>query len=302
MNAPLYIGIDIGGTKTAAAVIDDQGIPIAATQVPSGQGNDGVLQTAEQVILALAKETGCEPGDFAGVGIGVPGQVDSTAGVVRFAYNLGVTSLALGPLLSERTGLQASVENDVTAAAVGAAHLMSLQGCLAYLNLGTGLSAGIVIDGSPLRGAHGLAGEIGHLAVDPRNRPCACGQRGCLETVASGSALKKYWPEAGEHPGWVLAQEAANGDPRAIEALDLLIEGAAGAIRALGVTIAPDVVVIGGGLRKVGDPLIDGIRNRLAGWQNESAFLQGFGLADRILVLPEDMPAATVGAALAPRV
>lgn len=296
------IGLDIGGTKTAAVVLEADGTVSAEVLLPTAQGNEGVLQTAQQAIDELAGQTGRATSDFASVGIGVPGQIDSELGLVRFAYNLGVQSLELAHLLGARTGIAVGIDNDVTAAAVGAAHLMQLDGPVAYLNLGTGLSAGIVLDGHPWRGAHGLAGEVGHLAVDARQRPCPCGQRGCLETVASGSALKKYWPAGGEHPGWVLAEAAAGGDADAKLAFELLVEGAAAATRALGVIMAPDTVVIGGGLRQIGDPLIDGIRAQLERWESESEFLAGFGLSERIQVLPVGMPAATVGAALSPRV
>lgn len=298
----LFVGMDIGGTKTAAVVIDEAGNLRAETLLPTAQGNDGVLNTAEQALIALAEQTGCAVSDFTAAGIGIPGQVDSAHGIVRYAYNLSVQSLNLASLLKERTGVDIAIENDVTAAAVGAAHLMQLNGSVAYINLGTGLSAGIVVDGKPWRGAQGLAGEVGHLPVDPRNRPCPCGQRGCLETVASGSALKAYWPAGGEHPGWVLAAAVADGDADAKLAFDLLVEGAASTVRAMGVVMAPDAVVIGGGLRKIGAPLLDGIRAQLAAWEAESPFLSGFTLSQKLQVLPEGMPAATVGAALSPRV
>lgn len=298
----LYVGMDIGGTKTAAVVIDAAGNLGADVLLPTAQGNDGVLRTAEEAMLALAKQTGCAVSDFSAAGLGIPGQVDSERGVVRYAYNLGVESLELAALLRERTGVEVAIENDVTAAAVGAAHLMQLSGSVAYINLGTGLSAGIVVEGKPWRGSQGLAGEVGHLAVDPRGRLCPCGQRGCLETVASGSALKAYWPAGGEHPGWVLAAAVASGDADAKLAFELLVEGAASTVRAMGVTIAPEAVVIGGGLRKIGTPLIEGIREQLRAWEAESPFLSGFTLSQRLQVLPEGMPAATVGAALSPRV
>lgn len=300
--ATLHIGMDIGGTKTAAVVIDSEGNLGAEALLPSAMGNDGVLRTAELVIETLAEQTGCDVGDFASVGIGIPGQVDSENGIVRYAYNLDVHSLDLVSILSARTGIAVAVENDVTAAAVGAAHLMGLEGSVSYINLGTGLSAGIVIDGKPWRGAAGLAGEVGHLPVDPRQRPCPCGQHGCLETVASGSALKAYWPAGGEHPGWSLISAATAGDADAKQAFDLLVEGASSAVRAIGVTMAPDAVVIGGGLRQIGAPLIDGIRAQLSEWEDRSQFFAGFRLSERMEVLPGGMPAATVGASLAPRV
>lgn len=168
-----------------------------------------------------------------------------------------------------------------------------------YLNLGTGLAAGIVVDGVPLRGADGYAGEIGHLPISPVGRLCPCGQHGCLETVASGSALKTYWPSAGEHPGRTLISATESGDADAVQALDLLVDGAATAIRIMGLTINPDTIVIGGGLRLIGDPLMGAIREKLDGWARESEFLAALKLTERIQILPDDSPVAAVGAALA---
>lgn len=299
MTSRPHIGMDIGGTKVEAVALDGAGRIEATVRIPTVPGAAGVLASAERVIAELAERTGRAVRDFAAVGVGVPGQVDRERGEVRNAYNMGVVSLALGPGLRARTGLPVSVDNDVTAAAVGAAHLMELRGTVAYLNIGTGLAAGLIVDGAPIRGAHGFAGEIGHLPIDPRGRDCPCGQRGCLETVASGAALKAHWAGAGEHPGRTLLPAIAAGDPGARDALDALVHGAASAIRVLSLALDPDAVVIGGGLRLLGDPLLDGIRARLDGWAGESPLLAVLETASRLQLLPEDSPAAAVGAALA---
>ncbi|MBL3699066.1 ROK family protein [Leucobacter luti] len=291
--------MDIGGSKTAAVALDDAGTVVAATELGTVRGDDGVVDTAESAIVALATQTGVAPSGFASVGIGIPGQVDRGLGVVRNAYNIGVARLPLAQRLSARTGLAVSLDNDVTAAAIGAAHLMRLSGTVAYLNLGTGLSAGFVVDGVPLRGAHGVAGEIGHLAVDPRERPCPCGQRGCLETVASGSALRTYWPAGGDHPGRVLLSAIAAGDAEARAAYDALVAGAASCVRLLVLALDPHTVVIGGGLRLLGAPLVDGIRGELDLAAATSPFLTELELSARVQVLPADSSAAAVGAALA---
>jgi predicted NBD/HSP70 family sugar kinase len=153
-----------------------------------------------------------------------------------------------------------------------------------------------VIDGQVLRGAHGVTGEIGHLAIDPLNRPCPCGQRGCLETVASGSALKTFWrPDA---TGRLLAEQFAAKDPKATSALNNLTTGAATAIRLLTLTLDPHTLVIGGGLRLLGEPLLDAINTKLGRWADESPFLANLNMSDRVRVLPESSPAAAVGAAL----
>jgi predicted NBD/HSP70 family sugar kinase len=291
--------MDIGGSKTEAVALDDAGTVVASTRLPSEQGAEGVLRTAEQAVVELARRTGRRVDEFVSVGVGIPGQVDRNRGEVRYAYNLGIELLPLTERLSERTGLPVGIDNDVTAAAIGAAHLMGLSGTVAYLNLGTGLAAGYVVDGRPLRGAHGVAGEIGHLPVDPLARPCPCGQRGCLETVASGSALKAYWPAGGDHPGRMLLAAADAGDEAARTALDNLVRGASASVRMLVLTLDPDTVVIGGGLRLLGARLFDGLRDTLEDWSAESPFLARLELSGRVQVLPEDSSAAAVGAALA---
>lgn len=293
------IGMDIGGSKTEAVVLDGDGEVEASVRIPTARGDDGVVETAVRALGALAEQTGCAVSDFGSVGVGVPGQVDRARGSVHHAYNIGVEALDLGSAIGARTGLAVSLDNDVTAAAIGAAHLMHLDGTVAYLNLGTGLAAGLVVEGRPLRGARGVAGEIGHLPIDPLRRPCPCGQRGCLETVASGSALRRYWPAGGEHPGRSLLAAAAAGDLDARYAFDHLVTGAAACVRVLGLTVDPHAVVIGGGLRLLGAPLVEGVTAALRDWEAESPFLARLGLADRVLLLPDDSPAAAIGAALA---
>ena len=299
MSAPLHIGMDIGGSKTEAVALDDAGTVVASTRLPSAQGPEGVLRTAEQVVAELARRTDRRVDEFVSVGVGIPGQVDRDRGEVRYAYNLGIDLLPLSERLSERTGLPVGIDNDVTAAAIGAAHLMGLSGTVAYLNLGTGLAAGYVVDGHPLRGAHGVAGEIGHLPVDALARPCPCGQRGCLETVASGSALRAYWPAGGDHPGRTLLAAVDAGDEAARAAFEHLVRGAAASVRMLVLTLDPGTVVIGGGLRLLGARLFDGLRDTLERWSAESPFLARLDLSSRVQVLPEDSSAAAVGAALA---
>lgn len=295
------IGMDIGGSKTAAVVLDAEGRVEDSVVVPTAPGIENVLDTAAGLVVALAERTGRSPEAFGSIGVGVPGQVDRERGLLRNAYNIGIEELELGGMLAERTGIPVSLDNDVTAAAIGAAHLMGLTGTVAYLNLGTGLAAGFVVNGQPLRGATGLAGEIGHLPVSPLRRACPCGQIGCLETAASGSALKAYWPAGGDHPGRVLLSAIEAGDEDARAALENLIDGAASAIRVLGLSLDPDPLVIGGGLRMIGAPLIEGIRARLEQWEAESPFFAQLEMSRRLQVLPEDSPAAAVGAALASR-
>ena len=299
MNGALRIGMDIGGTKTEAVALDRDGTVVAVARIATVGGPDGVVGTAERVIAMLSEQTGCAVAEFASVGVGIPGRIDREHGEVHNAYNLGLARLPLAGRLADATGLPVELDNDVTAAAIGAAHLMRLDGVVAYLNLGTGLAAGLVIDGAPVRGAQGVAGEIGHLPVDPLERPCPCGQRGCIETVASGSALERYWPAGGDHPGRVLLAAVDAGDVEAVHAFEQLVRGAASCVRLLSLTLDPHTVIIGGGLRFLGSRLLDGIRETLDGWAAQSPFLGMLDLSGRVELLAADSSAAAVGAALA---
>lgn len=292
------VGIDIGGTKTLAVSIAPDGTVGPSVVLPTPPEPAGVVDTATRAVRTLAKAHGCDVADFAAVGIGVPGRVDRKSGEVRNAVNLGVTRLALGSELRHRLRIPVYVDNDVTAAAMGAAHLMGAKQNMAFLNLGTGLAAGIIVDGRPWRGQVGVAGEIGHLPVDPQGIACPCGQRGCLETIASGSALRRVWPEGGEHPGRHLLSAIASGDEVAREAFDRLAEGAASCVRILTLSVDPQRIVIGGGLSRLGDPLLDAVRTVLGRWAADSPFIADLRIPPRVQLLPPDLPAAAVGAAL----
>lgn len=296
--APLRVGLDIGGTKTEAVALDKNGRLIGRVRMPTERGAEQVLATAAAAVQRLSHQTGRPLSGFASVGIGIPGQVDRVTGEVRNAVNLDVTELALGSRLAEQTGVTVHVENDVTAAALGANHLLELDGTIAYLNLGTGLAAGIVVNGQSWRGATGVAGEIGHLPIDPNGFACPCGQFGCLETVASGSAITRAWPHVSEHPAREVLAAMQNGDPEATAIVSRLVEGAAACVRVLALSVDPRSIIIGGGLRLLGEPLIGGIRKTLDGWSVESPFLGALELSRRVRVLPQNSSAAAVGAAI----
>jgi glucokinase len=234
------------------------------------------------------------------IGVGIPGAVDSARGRVEHAVNLGLVGLDLGDALAERTGLPVRVENDVNAAALGA---FAREGggpgdSLGYLNLGTGVAAGIVLDGRLWRGARGVAGEIGHLPVDPDGELCACGQRGCLETIAAGHSVARAWPH-GEHPIRHLFDAAAAGDPAALAVRDRFSTGVADAVRALVLSVDVERIVIGGGLSRLGEELLAQVRSALVAQAEGSAFLAAQGLPGRVSVVAQDEPVAAVGAALA---
>jgi glucokinase len=197
----LRVGLDIGGTKVLGAVMDTGGTVVAQAQQDTLPGPDGILASATTVLDLLATALASTHANWARpshIGIGIPGIVDRERGAVSHAVNLGLGGdwFPLADRLAGCTGATVIVENDLNAATWGA-HVLSGADDLAYLALGTGLAAGLVLSGTLRRGARGAAGEIGHVPVDPAGGLCSCGQRGCLELSASGSALSAAWPAEG---------------------------------------------------------------------------------------------------------
>jgi predicted NBD/HSP70 family sugar kinase len=170
---------------------------------------------------------------------------------------------------------------------------------LAYLALGTGLAAGFVLSGTLRRGVHGAAGEIGHVPVDPAGALCSCGQRGCLELRASGSALSAAWPVQGKvPPAEALFAAAAAGNQEAVAARGRFAAGVADAIRMLALAVDPAAIIIGGGVAHVGEPLLTAVTMALRDQAAASPFLAALGLADRLRLLPGQLPVGAIGAAL----
>ncbi|MCA5893389.1 ROK family protein [Isoptericola sp. NEAU-Y5] len=307
-------GLDIGGTKTLAVLLDADGEVVARTRLVTERGPRGVVAGAARAVRGVALRAGVPIEDVAGVGVGMPGLVDPVAGTVRHAVNVGVdgAALPLAQLLADELGgVPVGVENDLNAAALGAAHLALAAGeegaghggvDLAFLALGTGLAAGLVLDGRLRRGVGGAAGEIGHVPVDPAGPVCPCGQRGCLELYASGSAVAALWPARTGRPAPVeLFEAAAAGEPGAREARDRYASAVAAAVRMLVLTVDVPRVVLGGGVAKLGDPLLVAVREALERESASSAFLASLHLSDRVRLAPVGVPVGAVGAAVVGR-
>lgn len=296
----LRAGIDIGGTKTEAVALRPDGTIAHELRTPTGFGAASVLETAVGAVEELIRLSGGAADDVASIGVGIPGAVDPVSGRVAHAVNLGLSGLDLGAELAARFGRAVRVENDVNAAALGAFHLLdaSPTHSMAYLNLGTGLAAGLVLGGRLWRGSRGVAGEIGHIPVDPAGPLCPCGQRGCLELMASGSAVARQWPTDDPKPVRALFAAADAGDPVAVEVRDRLVVNVAAAVRILVLTVDVDRVVIGGGVSSLGMTLLDAVRGVLDEWARSSEFLASLDLPERVALMPRGLPAAAVGAAL----
>jgi predicted NBD/HSP70 family sugar kinase len=297
------VGLDIGGTKTEGVVVDGDGTVLASLVRATPDGADAILDAARDMVTELLGDSGVGLAADRPVGVGIPGLVDVGSGAVKHAVNLGIDGewLAFGERLSARLDHPVLIENDVNVAALGTTPLLPPGRArdLAYVSIGTGLAAGLVLDGRLRRGVHGAAGEVGHLAVDPRGELCSCGQRGCLETVGSGSAIEAAWPatdEAGPAEGLFRAADA--GDARAVEIVRRFAGAVATTIRVLCLTADVESVVLGGGVAQVGEPLLRAVRGALVSQARGSAFLSSLDLDERVLLVPVGYPAAAIGAAL----
>jgi glucokinase len=291
----MRLGFDVGGTKTDAVAVARDGGILSRVRRPTGWGADAVVDTIAGIVAELA-ETHGEP--IASIGVGMPGQVAPGTSTVRHAVNLGIGELDLAAALEPLLGVPVAAENDVKAAAVGAASLHGRDGTIAYLNLGTGIAAGIVQPGGLLRGAHGTAGEVGHISIDPAGPPCRCGQRGCIEAFAGGGAIAARWDRPGALPVLDVFDAADAGDPQAVALRDGLAFGVASAVRIIVLTADVDVVVLGGGVTGLGARMLGRVVDQLQSQAAASPFLRSLRLAERVELLPPGSPAAALGAAL----
>lgn len=292
------IGIDVGGTKIEGVLVDGDGAVLASERVPARPGNENVIED----VTAVAKALSATP---LPVGIGIPGQVDSAAGIVRDIVNLGIVELNLGEAVSSNLDAPVRVENDVNAAALGAAAVLGGESrgaddTIVFLNLGTGVAAGIVRGGHLEHGATGSIGEIGHVPVDPNQLPCACGQRGCLETVASGGSVRRLWPNA-DPPMPDLLAKAAAGDGDAMRVKGMVIHAIADTIQIAAQAYDPRIIAIGGGMAKTGEPLLEAIVAELRAREETCHFLETIDIPSRLALVPADLPVGGIGAALAAR-
>ena len=299
----MIVGIDIGGTKISAAAVGANGEPMVTMSLGTdASGAEGVYRSTKRVLHNLAAEL--DGVRFSALGVGIPGLVDHRAGTVTHAVNLGVGAvpLAIGSRLKKDFGVQVSVENDVNAAALGAfMEFTARDGIndLVYLSIGTGIAAGIVLNGRLHRGSRGVAGEIGHLRVAPDGPRCVCGLSGCLEAVASGGAFERAWPsQDGTTSARSLLCAASTGNPAAQSHVERISDHLAHAVLLLAVAYDPERIVIGGGVAQAGTRLLDAIAAGLERLVAQSAFVRALELRGR-LHLPPPGPMGAIGAAAA---
>ncbi|MFR9790554.1 ROK family protein [Streptomyces sp. MB22_4] len=268
------IALDVGGTGMKAALVGDDGVLLHRARRATGRerGPDavvaGILDFAAELYAYGAEHHGTP----AAAGIAVPGIVDEEHGTAVYSANLGWKDVPLRDLLAERLGVPVALGHDVRTGGLAEGRIGAGRGAdrFLFVPLGTGIAGAIGIDGRVESGAHGFAGEIGHVVVRPGGAPCPCGQRGCLERYASAAAVSEGWAAAGGNPdadAADCARAVAAGDPAARrvwqEAVDALADGLVTALTLLD----PRTLIIGGGLAEAGEvlfqPLRDAVRRRV---------------------------------------
>lgn len=247
-----YIGIDVGGTKCLGVAIDETGSVVDELRRPTPQASE---------LIAHLQQMCHHLGPSSAIGIGVPGLI-TPDGVIRASPNLdGAFNIEVGPQLRQQLGGVVTVENDATMAAFGewrggaAAHAADAL----IVTLGTGIGGGIVMGGELQRGAHGFAGEIGHMTVERDGASCPCGRRGCWERYASGSALSML---SDGLSGEEVFQQFAAGDERATRVIEKFIDWIALGLASLTNICDPDVIVLGGGVISSLDSHFDMVTER----------------------------------------
>lgn len=289
----MRIGVDIGGTKVEAVAIADDLEVLASYRTGVSRGPDGVVAGALEAIGEVARKAG---GRIESIGLGIPGAV--RGGLVEHARNLDIESLDLGGALTEALGQDVRVCNDVNAAALGA---WAVRGgtaeSFAYLNLGTGLAAGLVLDGRLWEGVGGVAGEIGYISSDPDGPDFVEGLPGALEAYASGSGVTAQWGVDGATALDVFTAADA-GDARASAIRDGVYRGAANAVRVLALAYGTDTVMLGGGITGLGQRLLDGMAAHFDAWAATSPFMASLRLAEITHILEDERPVHAIGAAL----
>jgi glucokinase len=270
------VGVDVGATKIAAGVVSSEGEVLNRARYPTANSRGGLLDTLTQAISEVSHGF-----EVDGVCLGVPGLVLAQENKVVFSPNLpAIEGIPLKDELELSMGLAVTVENDNNAAAWGEFRFGAGSEAenLLFVGLGTGIGGGIVMHGQLLRGALGAAGELGHVTVQATGPRCACGNRGCLEAFASGTAIGRRAREvAAEQPDSGLGQLAAEREVYGEDVTNLAREGDEAALsvleeagRWLGIglvgfvnTFNPEVVVVGGGVMEAGELILKAARREV---------------------------------------
>jgi len=278
-SKPYAMGVDVGGTKIAAGLVDREGRILHRfyTKEHSGHPPDVVVESIVRACNAVLLESKVKREDVAGIGIGFGGHVNGRAGLVLTSSNMPAwDNMPLRDRVAELVGLPVALENDCNIVALAEYHHGAGRGCrdMVYITMSTGLGIGIIIDGKLYAGHTGTAGELGHTVVHADDRTCACGKRGCLMAYACGMGLQDMAADriaAGEPTllremcegsvericGEMVHEAAQRGDKVAQELIWTLGHYLGIGLSTIVQVLNPEVIVVGGGLVRIGSAIME---------------------------------------------
>ncbi len=274
----LVVGIDIGGMSIKGALVNEQGKVLNTFSLPiiCGEPSEQTISNLAKAIKSLITDNGYALGDVIGIGVGCPGAIDSTQGIVNYSNNLAWNDVPLKSLLEKGTGIPVKITNDANAATLGEAKFGSGKDNknLIIITLGTGVGGGIIIDGKLYEGNDGKGAEIGHTVIVVDGEQCTCGRKGCFEAYSSASALikktKKEMMKDEKSLLWSLAKNDINnvngklafdgakaGDKCAEEIIEWYVKYLGEGILNFCNIFRPDAIILSGGIANQGDYLIN---------------------------------------------
>jgi glucokinase len=250
------VGIDVGGTDMKAALLDGDARTLDRRSQPTRPSPARIVDAVAELVE--------EWRPAAAIGLAVPGVVDEQRGVAVWSENLDWRDVPFVAQLSDRCGVPTVLGHDVRTAALAETRIGAARGMsdVVYVSIGTGIAAGIVLGGR-IHSGDGYAGEIGHTAAPGHDEPCACGARGCLEAVASAAAIARRYTARTGRPATGAADVLRAGDPDARAVWDEAVDALAASLAWIASVLAPEVIVIGGGLSGAGAALFDPLSDRI---------------------------------------
>lgn len=275
----MYVGIDLGGTNIAAGIVDENGKILVKGSVPTEAERPMEEITADMAKLSkqLICDAGLEMSDIKAIGIGCPGSVVNETGVIAYSNNIKISNFKLADEMHKHIDLPINLENDANAAAFGE-YAINGNGAksFVFITLGTGIGGGVVLDGKIMRGFNGAGAELGHTSIVLDGEECTCGRKGCWEAYASVTALIRQTKAAmdknpdslmhevaekeGKISGRTAFDAAKKGDAAANDVVNTYIKYVADGIVNMINIFQPEKLIIGGGISKEGDYLLNPIR------------------------------------------
>ena len=280
----VYIGIDVGGTGIKIGVVDEQGQLIHQGETPTlvSRPYQEIIADMGRCALKVLDEAKLTVDDVHSVGIGIPGIADAKTGNVIFCTNMGWKDVPLRSELQKYINKPVFIDNDATVAgfAKSVAGVSKGTSSSVFLTLGTGVGGGIVINGRPWSGFHGVGSEIGHIPMDIGGVPCTCGNEGCLERYCSATAIIRMGKQILQQHPESMMMEMVGGDPEkltakivfdaareldnaAMKVFTTYVDYLAKACYTIIAFLDPEVIVLGGGVSKAGSFLLDAVRARV---------------------------------------